>query len=353
MPEATRKIYKKAFQFFYHRYDVFGCFIEQSLNLLAYSGILTFIQPSVFLNSQSFMYCREHLVKNCSLLRLNLLKDGIFDSAVVPTMIMSVAQKEPINQSIVCSQGLLRDYYTIEQKSLQKTDAYVFNLNLDSRTAEFIERTQQDCLMLGEIARVSNGINTGNLSAYIHEGKHQNTIQVLKGGSISKWKYQFNDLYLDNCFDEFVSCGDLDSMKGEKLMMKRIGIYPNVCYDKSGIACLHTIHTIRITDKQFSAKYVMALLNSKLLGIVFRQRVPLKGDVFPEFRVFDLNQQIPIHKASTEQQKAIASVVDEILETSDAEVIRKKEVVLDNMILDLYGIRPEELDYFVAESSKE
>ena len=345
MPEPMRRLYKARFLFFYHRYDLFGCFIEQGLRLLASNGILTFIQPSVFLNSKSFTYCREHLVKECSILRIDLLKDGVFDSAIVPTMIMSIANRKPMNQEIICSQESLKKNYIIDQQCFNNTEAFVFNINLDKHTAMFIEKTQRDCRFLGEIARVSNGINTGNLSAYIHEKKLPHTVPVIKGGSISKWDYEFHGYYLDDKFSQFVSCGDLDALSGEKLMMKRIGIVPNVCYDNKGIACLHTIHTIRITDSSFSPKYVMAVLNSKLLGTVFRLRVPLKGDVFPEFRVFDLNQQMPIHIASKKQQAPIIALVDKILavkkddKNADTSVW---EAEIDRLVYDLYGVPEEE-----------
>ena len=335
-----RRLYKNNFAFFFHRYDIFGCFIEHGLKMLSNVGILTFILPSVFLNSKSFALCRKHLVEHCSILRIDVLQDGIFE-AVVPTMIMSIANKSSDNQIISCSNGIYQDRHGIKQNRFVTTEANVFNVNLDETASMFIDKTQTNCMFLGDIARVSNGINTGNLSAYLYEEPGKGRIPVIKGASISKWKYEFQNKYLDNCFDEFVSCGDIETLSNEKLMMKRIGIYPNVCYDSSGMACLHTIHTIRITDKKFSPKYIMALLNSKLIGYIFRLRVPLKGNVFPEFRVFDLNKQIPIKIASAEVQAEIVNLVDMILDNkSDLEELEER---INYHIYSLYNLTEDDI----------
>ena len=340
MPKTIRQLYKRTFEFFYHRYDIFGCFIEYGLRILSNSGILTFIQPSVFLNSKSFALCRKYLVEHLSILRLDVLQDGIFE-AIVPTMIMTVSNETPENQIISCSNGINQDRYEIAQVRFTTTEANVFNVNLNESAARFIDKTQTNCVFLGDIARVSNGINTGKLSAYLHDKPCNNCIPVIKGASISKWKYDFQNKYLENSFNDFVSCGDIETLSSEKLMMKRIGIYPNVCYDNSGMACLHTIHTIRIIDHRFSPKYIMALLNSKLIGYIFRLRVPLKGNVFPEFRVFDLNKQIPIKIAPQHIQKEMVNLVNQILDnTGNIEMLEKQ---IDQFVYSLYNLSENEI----------
>nr|WP_308339877.1 TaqI-like C-terminal specificity domain-containing protein [Prevotella denticola] len=341
MPMDMRRLYKSNFSFFFHRYDIFGCFIEHGLKILANAGILTFIQPSVFLNSKSFALCRKYLVEHCSILRLDVLQDGVF-KAIVPTMIMSVSNKRPDKQIVSCADGIKQSRKGIAQTRFATTEANVFNVNLDEFASGFIDKTQTDCVFLGDIARISNGINTGNLSAYIHDEPHKKRVPVVKGASIAKWKYSFQNKYLDKSFDEFVSCGDIETLSHEKLMMKRIGVYPTVCYDNSGMACLHTIHTIRITDKRFSPKYVMALLNTKLIGYIFRLRVPLKGKVFPEFRVFDLNKQIPIKITSRKEQAEIVKYVNEILAHEDE--ITMLEEKINQCVYSLYGLTENEVE---------
>ena len=90
----------------------------------------------------------------------------------------------------------------------------------------------------------------------------------------------------------------------------------------------------------------MGLLNSKLTGVVFRKRVPLKGNVFPEFRIFDLNQQIPIKKATLSQQQLIIDVVNEILAAKlanpDANTLAQEQE-LDRLVYHLYDLTYDEV----------
>jgi len=350
MSLEDRNLYKSLFIFFYHRYDLFGCFVEQGIKFLKNNGILCFIQPSVFLNSKSFMKIREYIVKNCSLKNLNLLKDGIFDSAVVPTMIICLSNNKIENNKIKCSQGKLKNFYEIKQVAFEMTEANVFNLDLDDDAADFIKKTSENTILLGVIARISNAINVGSHEKFVVQGaeykENDNYVKLLKGGSIHKWYFEFKGFYLKKSFEEFVSCGDKEVLKKPKLMMKRIGKYPDVCYDESGIAAVHTVHTIRILNDNFSPKYILGLLNSKLIGYIFRLRVPLKGDVFPEFRVFDLNKQIPIKNISLLEQQPIISLVNQILsakkENPSADTF-ELEKQIDALVYGLYGLTEEEI----------
>ena len=348
---AERELYKNIFKFFYHRYDLFGCFIEKGIELLSVEGLLCFIQPSVFLNSKSFMKSRKFIVENTSIINLNLLKDGVFESAVVPTMIMLLRNTIKENNKINCSQGKLDDFYKINQEAFINTEANVFNLELNQVTYNFIQKTGLNCQLLGDIARISRAINVGDYSKYLtndaSKSLDDNFIKVLKGASIKKWFYEYQGYYLKKDFDEFVSCGDLMVLNSPKLMMKRIGKYPDVCYDETGIAGLDTIYTIRVINDYFSIYYILGLLNSKLLGYIFRLRVPLKGDVFPEFRIFDLNKQMPIKIISKDMQQPIITLVNQILEAKQANPqadTSALETQIDQLVYELYGLTQEEID---------
>ena len=85
----------------------------------------------------------------------------------------------------------------------------------------------------------------------------------------------------------------------------------------------------------------MALLNSKLIGYIFRLRVPLKGNVFPEFRVFDLNKQIPIKIAPQHIQKEMVNLVNQILDnTGNIEMLEKQ---IDQFVYSLYNLSENEI----------
>ena len=265
-------------------------------------------------------------------------------------MIMCLSKKQTKNNTIKCSQGKLHDFNSIKQTVFETTEANVFNLDLNDEVAEFIKKTSVKTILLGDMARISRAMNVGDYTKFLVNGNefgnNENYIKVLKGGSIHKWYFEYKNAYLKKCFDEFVSCGDMEVLKKPKLMMKRIGKYPDVCYDDSGIAGVDTIYTIRVLNNNFSPKYILGLLNSKLIGYIFRLRVPLKGDVFPEFRVFDLNKQIPIKDIPLSEQQPITDLVNQILSAKKENPmanISELENTINEMVYALYGLTEEEI----------
>ncbi len=342
--------YKEFYKYFYHRYDIFACFIERSLSLIKENGYLSFIQPSVFLNSKSFYKIREFLVKENTILNIDLLKDGVFEKATVPTMIIGLQKTKSIDNQIKISKDIFQTFNHINQNYYLKTENFIFNLELSEKVNKFIANVTEKTITLGEIARVSNAINTGKLSQYIVKGNtisDKKYIKVLKGGSIKRWNFIFENYFLEDKFDDFVSLGDVKVLSEPKIMMKRIGKKFEACFDDSGIAALHTVHTIRVTNKNFDLKYILALLNSKLINYIYKLRVPVKGDVFPEFRVFDLNKQIPIKIISIEKQQPFIDKVNKILELKNKnslQDISEIEKEIDKLVYKLYNITKEEID---------
>ncbi|OQY00202.1 MAG: hypothetical protein B6I24_00320, partial [Bacteroidetes bacterium 4572_128] len=333
-----KEYYKKNHKHFYLRYDIFACFIEKALSLINSKGFLSFIIPSVFL--------KKYMLYNTNFSNIDLLKDGVFNKAVVPTMIFVLKKEHNENNKILVSKNKLKNNYLIKQDYLKDTENNVFNLELTERNYNFLKKIEKNTIKLGEISTVSNGINTGNLKKYMSKKYKNYYIKILKGRSIKKWKFNFENFYIKKDFSDYVSLGDVKVFQEEKLMMKRIGKKFEVCYDNSGIAALHTVHTIRLTNKKFDIKYILGLLNSKFMSYIFRLKVPLKGDIFPEFRVFDLNNQVVIKDISRKEQSKIIKFVDLIIKEKDEnknENTKNLENEIDKIIYKLYDLTKNEI----------
>jgi len=350
--------YKENFKYFFHRYDIFACFIERCLNLIKDGGHLSFIQPSTFLNSKSFGKIREFLVKENTILNIDLLKDGIFAKAVVPTMLIGLKKSKSLENEIKISKDIFKTFFHVKQNNFLKTDNFIFNLELNDNVNNFISKIIKNTTCLGEISKISNAINTGNLKKYLVNNilsDDKKYIKILKGASIKRWHYVFENYYLENKFDEFVSLGDIKVLTEPKLMLKRIGKYFEVCYDNSGIAALHTVHTVRITNKNFDIKYILALLNSRLINYVFKLRVPVKGDIFPEFRVFDLNKQVPIKNIDLNKQQPIIKLVNKILDLKNKDInsdTKQLEKEIDILVYKIYEITEDEIQIIEKDAIK-
>ena len=104
-------------------------------------------------------------------------------------------------------------------------------------------------------------------------------------------------------------------------------------------------------SKEYEIKYILALLNSSLFDWYYRNHPFQKKHTFPQVRISML-KNLPIKKASPQEQKVVVGLVDRILSlkkrldgsalVDEREAIQKEihatDMEVDEKVLDLYGI---------------
>jgi restriction endonuclease S subunit len=131
----------------------------------------------------------------------------------------------------------------------------------------------------------------------------------------------------------------------EKILVRQVGKFPICAYDNEQFYTLNTIYNIIIKDKSFDTKYVLAVLNSKLMQNIWKEIYPEQKDVFPRLKKEQL-VEIPIPIVSFEQQKQITKIVDQILvekkknPNADTSALEREA---DQKVYELYGLSPEEI----------
>ena len=93
--------------------------------------------------------------------------------------------------------------------------------------------------------------------------------------------------------------------------------------------------------KTYSTKYVLGIINSKLMNWYFVQFQSEGLHCYP-----DDAKQFPIAKASFEQQQPIIDLVDKILEAKKNDPLAytsNLEAKIDKLVYELYGLTEEEI----------
>ena len=131
----------------------------------------------------------------------------------------------------------------------------------------------------------------------------------------------------------------------EKILVRQVGKFPICAYDNEQYYTLNTIYNIIVKDKSFDTKYVLALLNSKLMQNIWKEIYPEQKDVFPRLKKEQL-VEIPIPIVSFEQQKQITEIVDQILvekrKNPNADT-SESEREIDRLVYKLYNLTDEEI----------
>jgi hypothetical protein len=130
---------------------------------------------------------------------------------------------------------------------------------------------------------------------------------------------------------------------GEKIIVQRKCVYhPSFSY--SDFTCYVSATFYVIKTSRFNLKYLLGLLNSKLIAFWLKNKGKMQGDNYQLDKEPLL--QIPIINTSIEYQQPIISLVDKILSTKNKNPladITDFEKEIDGLIYELYGLSEEEV----------
>ena len=145
---------------------------------------------------------------------------------------------------------------------------------------------------------------------------------------------------------------DESVFSAEKLIIRQTADKLIATYDNQHYITRHSTHLISMVDKSLSIKYILALLNSKVLNFYYRILVPEVGKAFAEVKIVNLSK-LPIKLPTDRQQKSIMKIVDHVLEitekssyspkveNSDSKAIIDLTAQIDDMVMDIYVLTKE------------
>ena len=109
------------------------------------------------------------------------------------------------------------------------------------------------------------------------------------------------------------------------------------------------IYGIKITNAKYNPKFILALLNSKLLNFYYLKKFTTKKEeLFPEIQTY-LYEQLPIPKLNAKNKKIadkIANLVDKILELKAKDLqsdTTALESQIDKLVYQLYELDSSEI----------
>lgn len=394
MPQM-HKIFKEAYPEIHTGYnDLMYYFICKGIQLLNIKGILSFITSNYFLGNDYAKKLRLFLNDKLEVV-INFHDATVFENASVHTAI-SFAKKNTLKSSI--------KFYTLKTNNLtslvlddsfEKCELERKNLSdtwviANSNSTSIITKLKEKSILLGEIAEVAKGSETGKNGIFsvpkqvIEDNKIEREIvrQCIKNSHVQRYAINKIDLWLVYCDNEFSQKkypnaysylekfrNDLLDRRGprtgeyewwrlhrpsekvihdakEKLVVPYRAEHNRFAYDNE--QCFNDGGDIRaIVLKEgsgFSIKFVLGLLNSKLLDWYYGFIGKPKGNAREYFN--KPLSEIPIVRVAPERQKPIIDLVDKILATKKANHTADTtalEAEIDRLVYALYGLSEDEI----------
>jgi len=323
----------------YYKLDTYALFIEQGINLLKVGGYLGFIVPYTWLTIQQHRKLREFLL-TFQIVKIIDLPVKVFDDADLDTVILILKKDKPketieIGEIIDNKIEIVR---TINLDNINKNPDLIINISNSQEDFEIIQKIQQNSFQLKEQFEVSQGyipyrrsdlvkeygLEEGNRIVderlwHSNEKKDEMWKQEIQGRDIERYSHaeshQFIKYgkhlagYVEPKFFKSPRILIMEVTRGDENKIK------SAFTDKEYYNTPSIINIIQEENDVIKLKFVLGVINSKIISWYHTKTSPKANATtsIPKILVNDV-RNLPIPKATTEQQTQIAELVDQIME---------------------------------------
>ncbi len=329
--ESDKRYFEATYQSAVGRLNLYPLFYELSIKLGHQESLIGLITPYTILKNQYYSSCRKYILDHSYIEQIIDFKGvPVFSDAAVDSIIiiMSVLNTSNNNIEIIDS---IKDFGNKEfnqrqlsQKSfLEKTD-YSFEIveqKLD------ISKIMKDCVTVENVIDFNQGIITGDNKRFITAIVNENTKKVITGSDFNRYSLNWNGQYI--IYDE----EHLHRPRkravfeaSEKILLRQTASYPICAYDNSMYYTLDTVHCGLSKAVGFDLKYLLCLLNSRLLRYLYESSINEQGKVFAQVKIIYIDP-LPIKVISESDQLPFIEIANLML-AKNSELYQQKRHLL-------------------------
>jgi len=285
-------------------------FVEKAVQLMNNKTYVSVIVPNTFLANEYSKKFRNYLLEKTQIVDIYNL-GLVFEDANVETLILTLNQNK-INKTKlkIANKEIFIDLLNISKLTTDQK----FILHIDEKSLPLIYKIKQFPL-LSDFAKVSMGISTGNNKKYLSKvATNDKFKKIISGSEVSRYFLHHNVKFvyyepdlLDRSREESIF------LTPEKLISKFVGTSLTFCYDNQQHYVLNTACSLILKNNELHIKYLLALLNSKLLDWYFHIMFSDYRETFPIMKSGNI-ECLPIPKISLAEQQPFVEFADKMLE---------------------------------------
>jgi type I restriction-modification system DNA methylase subunit len=319
-----------------YQINTYLLFIEKTVHILKEKGIYGLIIPNSWLMMYSGEGLRKFLLETNKLNQIINLAGYSFESANVETVIL-LAEKETIKNEnsvqILLNNGNEFNFsHSKQQTEFFNNQGFEFKVFLDDDTDELNLKITSNSAELDSLVEIKAGLQAyekdkGDPKQTAEDVKNrpydydyqfdENTFKYLDGKDVGRYYVSWSGLYL-RYGKHLAAPRTFNLFDGKKIIVREItGNFPKCLittyseevylYNRSNIAIVEKVNS------EISLKYIMAVLNSKLLSYYFvKNTAKSVRKLFPKIILNDL-RKFPIKDISLSTQQPIIEKADLML----------------------------------------
>jgi type I restriction-modification system DNA methylase subunit len=361
LSDSETAYFKNRYQTAVWRVESYLLFIEQGLKLLKNNGHLGYIIPDTLLNLSFTQPTRELLLRNSKINEIIGLPSNVFSGATVDTIILTTEKaefKNTFHASGVCVKtfGKKQSINSIDnpqKEFIVKTKDWfeqnAFNLQIDNSEKQLLSKVEKPKKTVNDIGEMYSGIKAYEVGKgkpaqtekirdnkpYTSEIKTDKTWKPFYDGkNIGRYELLWKENNWIKYGEWLAAPRQPENFEGEKILIRKItGKTLIATYIPETSYCNTLLFVLKIKNKQYSYKSVLALLNSTLIGWYFRKKFQISDDdTFPQIMIRDI-LQFPVPEISSKFATELEKLVDLLLKL----IAEKAEAKLESKINQLQG----------------
>ncbi|MCK4357362.1 MAG: N-6 DNA methylase [Candidatus Cloacimonetes bacterium] len=331
-------------------FDIFQLFLENSFKMLSITGLLGFIIPNLFLKGMNYKFSRKYFYENSSIAIVRNYGDGVFKKVKMPTCI--IIFKKEIDKKSKVTFYLKRNSEFLEYKVPQQI---FYNENYIYSMVNIGKELMRNNIKLEEIVKITRGLEIGRKLAISPNNNH---FEILFGEDISRYLVKSKHYIENKIYNEYKK--DEEIFKSEKLIIRETGNRITATYDDSGIITNRSLYCIR--SNNINLKYLLAIINSKLIQYFYEEQFKSDSDIFPKIRIGQV-KEIPVrlldfsNPSEKQIHNTLVFLVDQMLSAQkqfhSAKIERDKKLYkqkidildrkIDRLVYEFYDLTKEEI----------
>ena len=343
--------------------DLFILFIEKAYQVLVNKGNFGFIIPNSISNNLNNSKIRKFILDESSVNNIINTPIGIFPDATVDTVVITCQLPKTIDSSLNAYEINKTDFIFLEkfkQSSFEKNENYYFDFLTSSINKEMLSKIETESVMLNEITDSSSGIKeyeTGKgippQTIFDRKEKVFNAKEKLSedfrkhvtGSDVEKYSINWKGNYL-KYGKHLGAARDSKYFEGERLIIREIPSKSGllVSYTNEDYTVKNTAHVF-IPNPDYNCKYLVGILNSKLMSFYFVNKFSERDGVFPKAKIGQC-RMLPIKVVDEEIEPKIIVLVEKIISLKQIDVktdTTALEAQIDQLVYQLYGLTEEEV----------
>jgi len=325
--DKEKEYYINTFQTSGGRLNTFIFFIHLATKLLKPNGYIGYIIPNTILTQEYYRETRQMLLNNCIIKNITTYPFLPFEDAVVENISLIIKNQKSENYKIsVYEQEKLEvsEIQIIESEKLKSNHNFIITIKENS-ICDKIDSLNFEPLK--NFVEINQGIalkedKSNSVKDIYQEGYYK----LLDGRNINRYQVNWTGDYLDFNLDKIHSCKRKDIFQtNEKLFFRRVSANLIFAYDNEKYFALNTLVVINLKENaSFDIKYLLCILNSKLINYYYVNKYKSTKKVFSEIQARTIGLlPIPIIE-KIEQQPFIENANLMLAKKTELQLISKE-----------------------------